>query len=227
MKKTIVITGVSQGLGHALANEFHQMGHTVIGCARSAQKLTKLGRSIGCEANFTPVDITDACTVDQWASRVVKEHGVPDLLLNNAALINANVPFWEVSQDEFDAIIDVNIKGLANVTRAFLPSMLKADKGIIINFSSGYGHSTAEGVAPYCCTKFAVEGLTQALAKDLPPSLGAIPLSPGIINTAMLERTLGDYASEYEGAQSWVKKAAPYILKLSPEDSGQSLRVPQ
>ena len=223
----IVITGVSRGLGRELAIEFTRMGHTVIGCGRSEKNINLLKQNPGPADNYSVVDVTDSDSVNAWAKNTVTQHGPPDFLLNNAGVINDNAPFWEISEEEFNSIIDINIKGVANVTRAFLPSMLKAKHGVIINFSSGYGHCTAPGVAPYCCTKYGVEGLTQALADDLPRGMAAIPMSPGIINTAMLQRTFGSSADDYETPDTWVKKAAPYILSLGPEDNGQSRRVPQ
>ena len=225
--QNIVITGVSRGLGRELAIEFTRLGHTVVGCGRSEKDIGQLKQDPGPAGNYSAIDVSDSDAVNSWAEDTVKQHGPPDFLLNNAAIINDNVPFWEVTREEFDSIIDINIKGVANVTRSFLPSMLKAKHGIIINFSSGYGQCTAAGVAPYCCTKFAVEGLTQALADDLPAGMAAIPMSPGIINTAMLQRTFGSSANDYETPDTWVRKAVPYILGLRPRDSGQSLRVPQ
>src|SRR6185295_7668060 len=96
---------------------------------------------------------------------------------------NANAPLWRVPVEEFDQVIDVNIKGVANVIRAFLPAMIERGNGVVVNFSSGWGRSTAADVAPYCATKWAIEGLTQALAQELPKGMAAVPVNPGIIDT--------------------------------------------
>ena len=79
--------------------------------------------------------------------------------------------------------MDVNIKGTVNVIRHFVPAMVERRRGVIVNFSSGWGRSTRAEVAPYCATKWAIEGFTQALAQELPPGMAAVPLNPGIINT--------------------------------------------
>lgn len=100
--------------------------------------------------------------------------------------MNRNAPLWKVPVQEFDAVIDVNIKGTANVLRHFVPAMVKAGRGIIVNFSSGWSRAVDAEVAPYCATKWAVEGLTRALALELPAGLAAVPRNPGIIDTAML-----------------------------------------
>src|SRR6185436_6708294 len=118
--------------------------------------------------------------VKAWAESVLKKCGTHDLLLNNAAIINRNAPLWKVSAEEFSEVIDINIKGVTNVIRHFLPAMIKAEKGVVVNFSSGWGRSTSEDVAPYCATKWAIEGLTQALAQEIPSTMAAIPLNPGI-----------------------------------------------
>jgi NAD(P)-dependent dehydrogenase (short-subunit alcohol dehydrogenase family) len=104
--------------------------------------------------------------------------------------------------------------------------MLEQQKGIIINLSSGWGRSTSPQVASYCASKWAIEGLTKALAQELPAGMAAIPLSPGIIHTDMLEICYGDHAADYTSLQTWVKKAVPYILGLSFKDNGVSLTVP-
>src|SRR5439155_1596989 len=101
-------------------------------------------------------------------------------LLNNAALINRNAALWDVSADELQRVIDVNIAGVANCIRHFVPAMLPRKSGVIVNFSSGWGRSTAAEVAPYCATKWAIEGMTQALSQELPSGMAAIPLNPGI-----------------------------------------------
>ena len=164
--------------------------------------------------------------VEAWAERVLGECGPPDLLINNAAVINRNAPLWDVPEEEFSQLIDVNVKGTVNVLRAFLPAMLERASGVIVNFSSGWGRSTAPEVAPYCASKWAIEGLTRALAAELPSGLAAVPVNPGIINTDMLECCFGTSASSFPDAGAWAERAVPFLLGLKPEDNGQPLSVP-
>jgi NAD(P)-dependent dehydrogenase (short-subunit alcohol dehydrogenase family) len=126
---------------------------------------------------------------------------------------------------EFNRVIEVNIKGVANVLRHFAPAMVARQTGIIVNLSSGWGRSTSPEVAPYCASKFAIEGLTKALAQELPSGLAAVPLNPGVIDTDMLRSCWADGAAAYPKAEAWAKTAAPFILKLGPRDNGQSLTV--
>lgn len=224
--RTIVLTGATRGIGRVMARRFAQLGHRVAGCGRNPDQLAALAAELGDGHTWHAVDVRDKAAVAAWAAEVLRDVAAPDLLINNAALINRNAPLWEVPAEEFDAVIDVNIKGVVNVCRAFLPAMLAAGSGVVINLSSGWGHSTSPEVAPYCATKFAIEGLTRALAQELPPGMAAIPLQPGIIHTEMLDSAFGEAAAEHWTPEEWGEVAVPYILGLGPEHNGQSLRVP-
>ncbi len=225
MSRVVLITGVSRGLGRSMACGFARQGHVVAGCGRDSSALKALGQELGEEHDFQQVDVSNDAAVSEWIKHVLSKCGTPDLVLNNAAIINANAPLWEVSASEFDRVIDINIKGVQNVIRNVLPSMIDRGSGVIVNFSSGWGRSTSPEVAPYCATKWAMEGLTKALAQELPRGLAAIPLNPGVINTDMLQSCFGSMASQYEDVEAWAEKAIPFLLKLGPEDNGQSLSV--
>ncbi len=223
---TVVITGVTRGLGRAMADEFIRRGHTVAGCGRSVERIESLRQAYTAPHEFAAVNVAADAEVSRWAARILKTLGPPDLLLNNAAIINPNAPLWRVPADEFSAVIDVNLKGVANVIRHFVPAMIERQRGVIVNFSSGWGRSTDAEVAPYCATKWAIEGLTQALAQELPTGLAAIPLNPGVINTEMLQSCFGESASSYASAEEWARTAVPFLLKLGPKDNGRSLTAP-
>ena len=139
--------------------------------------------------------------------------------------MNDPAPLWEIQADKLDQVINVNIIGVANVIRAFVPAMVERQRGVIVNFSSGWGRSVSAGVAPYCATKWAIEGLTKALAEELPPGMAAVPLNPGVIDTAFLLLCWADGASAYPQAEKWAETAAPFILKLGPQHNGQSVSV--
>lgn len=223
--RTILITGVSKGLGQAMLDGFIEAGHQVWGCARSQVAIANLRSRYSSPHIFDVIDVSDAQRVKTWAQQLLS-HGVPDLLINNAALVNQPASLWEVPTDEFDQLIDVNIKGTANIIRSFVPAMIQANRGIIVNFSSGWGRSTSPDVAPYCASKWAIEGLTQALAQELPRSMGAIALNPGIIHTDMLDICFGESASAYTPIHTWKKQAIPFLLGLTANNNGSSLTVP-
>ena len=223
--KLILITGVTRGLGRAMTAGLIARGHRVIGCGRSQNAIDQLSKTYGAPHRFDAVDVSDDAAVAAWAKAILAEAGPPDLLLNNAAVINRNAPLWQVPAAEFDRLVDVNIKGVANVIRHFVPAMVARGTGAIVNFSSGWGRGTDPNVAPYCASKWAMEGLSKALAQELPAGMAAIPLSPGIIDNDMLRSCFGGDAGLYPSPEEWAKTAVPYLLSLGPEDNGQSLTV--
>jgi NAD(P)-dependent dehydrogenase (short-subunit alcohol dehydrogenase family) len=224
--KLIVLTGVTRGLGLAMTAKFIELGHTVLGCGRSRDVIETLRSRYRPPNDFAALDVAHEYLVEPWAARLLSSHGAPDLLINNAAVINHSAPLWQVPADEFDRIIDVNVKGVANVIRHLVPAMLAKKSGVIVNFSSGWGRTPASDVAPYCASKWAIEGLTQSLAEELPRGMGAIPLNPGVIDTDMLRACFGGTASRYPSPQKWVEKAVPYILTLTSRDNGKQHTVP-
>lgn len=209
-----------------MASEFALRGHVVIGCGRDAAAVERLSRELGAPHAVRAVDVADDASVRAWAESVLASCGVPELLLNNAGVINRLAPLWELSAEEFDRVVDVNLRGVANVLRHFVPAMVARRRGVIVNFSSGWGRSTDARVAPYCATKWAIEGLTQALAQELPAGMAAVVLNPGIINTDMLRQCWGAAAANYPSPEEWARVAVPFLLKLGPSDNGKALTVP-
>jgi len=225
-RKIVLITGVTRGLGRAMVDEFVRQGHTILGCGRSQKAIEAFQRQLSAPHDFTVVDVASDEQVKAWANRLLSSSGPPDLVLNNAALINKNAPLWEVPEREFSQVIDVNIKGTVNVIRHFAPAMIKRQRGVIVNFSSGWGRSADAEVAPYCTTKWAIEGLTQAFAQELPSGMAAVTLNPGIINTEMLQSCFGGSASVYPSPAQWAASAVPFLLNLGPRDNGKQLTAP-
>jgi NAD(P)-dependent dehydrogenase (short-subunit alcohol dehydrogenase family) len=219
--RVIVLTGATRGLGLAMVEKFVELGHTVLGCGRSRDLIENLRLRFRPPHDFAALDVSLESQVEPWAARLLSSNGSPDMLINNAGVINQSAPLWQVPSDEFDRVIDVNVKGVANVIRHFVPAMIARKSGLIINFSSGWGRTVASDVAPYCASKWAVEGLTLALAEELPRGMGAIPVNPGIIDTDMLRSCFGGTASRYPSPTKWVEKAVPFLLSLNSRDSGK------
>src|SRR5258707_1294136 len=130
-KKIVLITGVTRGLGRAMAEKFIGLGHTVLGCGRNREWIEQLRQRYPKRHDFDVVDVTSDDQVRVWISRLHKKCGAPDLVLNNAALINRNAPLWKISAEDFAKVIDANIKGTANVIRHVLPNMMKKHQGLI------------------------------------------------------------------------------------------------
>lgn len=225
-RKRIVITGAGRGLGHAMVAGFAARGHVVCGCSQSVETVAALSRQFPLPHRFDAIDVRRDDQVKLWAETILAAGEPPDLLLNNAGVINQTRPLWEIEPRDFERVIDVNIKGVYYVLRHFVPAMIRRSQGVIVNFSSGWGRSVSPEVAPYCASKFAVEGLTRALADELPYGMAAIPLNPGVINTDMLQSCWAEGASAYPSPGQWAERAVPFLLRLGPEHNGQSLTVP-
>ncbi len=224
--RIVLVTGVSRGLGRAMAEGFRDAGCGVVGCSRSHEAIAELNERFGKPHRFAVVDVSHEDEVATWAESLRSNDVIPDLLINNAALINTNAPLWEVSSTEMASLLEVNVLGTHHVIRHFVPSMIESGSGVIVNFSSGWGRLTSPEVAPYCATKWAIEGLTRALASELPDGMAAIPFNPGVIDTDMLRSCFADGAEQYPSAQAWATRAVPYLLSLGPEHNGQPLTTP-
>lgn len=225
MAKTIWITGATRGLGRVLVEGFLADGWTVAGLGRSTEGVEALRKEFGPEGLFESVDVSDDASVAAFCVEALATTGAPDLLVNNAGLINQPAPLWEVPVDEFDAVVDVNLKGVANMIRHTVPAMIERGSGVVVNLSSGWGRSTSPEVAPYCATKWGVEGLSQALSQELPAGLAAVALNPGIIDTDMLRQAFGEGAAVHESAAEWGRRAVPFLQRLGAGDNGAALTV--
>lgn len=223
----VVITGATRGLGRALTERFVELGWSVAGCGRSTAHVDALRAEHAAPHRFDVVDVADWPAVESWAQQTITALGAPDLLVSNAGVINQPRPLWEVPVEEFSTVVDVNLKGVFHVARAFLPAMCARQRGVVVNLSSGWGRSTSPDVAPYCATKWGVEGLTQALAEELPAGMAAVALNPGIIDTEMLRKCWGNEAGRYPDADRWSRAAAPFLASLNARRNGQSLTVPE
>lgn len=224
-RKVIVLTGATRGLGRALVDRFHEAGWKIVGCGTRHEAVADLAATYP-QHRFDVVDVGDCHQVRSWAESVIGERLTPDLLINNAAVMNGTAPLWEIEPGEFERLMQVNVSGVYLVTRAFVPAMIERRQGVIVNLSSGWGRSTSAKVAPYCASKYAIEGLTLALSQELPRGMAAIPLNPGVIDTDMLRSCFGGGAGAYPAADEWSGVAAPYLMSLGARHNGQSLTVP-
>lgn len=225
--RRILLTGATRGLGRALAARFAERGHAVLGCGRSADGVAELRARYPAPHDFDAVDVADAHAVEAWAARLLAAGPAPDLLLNNAAVVNRSAPLWELGAREFDQVLAVNVSGTVNVLRAFLPAMIARGAGVVLNVSSGWGRSTSPLVAPYCASKWAIEGLTQALAQELPAGLVAAAVDPGIIDTDMLRTCWAEGAGAYPDPERWSHGAADFLLAVGPRHRGRALSIPE
>ncbi|XP_022994417.1 NADPH-dependent pterin aldehyde reductase-like isoform X2 [Cucurbita maxima] len=202
--RIVLITGVSKGLGRALALELANRGHTIIGCSRDQPKLDSLRQQLSSNNHLLfNANVRSNNNVKELARAVVQNKCVPDIIVNNAGVVNRIGNAWEIDVEDFDNVIDTNVKGIANVLRHFIPLMIPNKHGIIINMSSIAGRTGITHIAPYCASKWAVEGLSKSVAKELPEGMAVVALDPGTINTDMLVSATGSSASKYLTPERW------------------------
>jgi NADP-dependent 3-hydroxy acid dehydrogenase YdfG len=207
--KVVVITGASSGLGEAAARHLAAQGATVVLGARRADRIEALAAELtasGHEARAVVTDVTDRDQVRNLVNTAVSEFGRIDVMLNNAGLMPL-APLERLKVDEWDRMIDVNIKGVLYGIAAALPHMKERKSGHIINVSSVYGHVVDPGATVYCATKFAVRALSEGLRREVKPyDIRTTVISPGAVSTELLE-----HISEkdiQEGTKDFVSRIA-------------------
>lgn len=225
----VVISGVSRGLGAALARRLAALGHPVAGCGRDREALDRLRADLGEGHLITVTDVTDTDAVEQWAEQTVRQLGAPALVVANAGYISPQTPVWETSPADFYTTLNVNVVGVYALARAFLPRM--AADGTFVAVSSGWGRNPRGRLAAYTASKFAVEGFTRTIAQEaeeLLPGVTAVTVDPGGgVDTDMLATCLPNEHTEYPGPEAWAQVAADYLLHQVPkEPNGACLTVP-
>lgn len=198
--KIIVITGASSGLGEAAARHLAAQGATVVLGARRADRIAALAKELssnGGKALAVATDVADCDQVKRLVDAAAQTYGRIDVLLNNAGLMPL-APLERLKVDEWDRMIDVNLKGTLYGIAAALPHMKRQKSGQIINVSSVYGHVVGQGAAVYCATKFAVRALSEGLRQEVKPyNIRTTVISPGAVATELL-----DHISEKDVAQN-------------------------
>lgn len=209
-KKSIFITGVSSGFGKALANEALAAGHRVIGTLRDEQAVRAFSGHPSGHAVGVCLDVTDFTAIDARVAEVVASHGPVDVLVNNAGYGHEGV-FEESSLEEMRRQFDVNVFGAVAMTKALLPSMRERRAGHIINITSMGGFITMPGIAYYCGSKFALEGISDTLSKELKPfNIAVTAVAPGSFRTDWAGRSMQRSArsiSDYDASFDPIRAA--------------------
>ncbi|PEW28787.1 SDR family oxidoreductase [Bacillus thuringiensis] len=225
--KSVIITGVTQGLGRAMVDRFDELGWNIYGCGRSKDKIEELKKQYSKIHDFQVIDVSDSQQVNNWANYILNRHTAPDMIINNASIVNQNAQLWKIMAQEFENVMNVNVNGVVNVIRAFVPAMVARKEGIIINMSSSWGREGEAELAPYCASKFAIEGITKSMALELPHGMAVVALDPGgSISTPMLKSCAPQYINESPTPETWSHKATQYILNITIDKNGDSLTCP-
>jgi NADP-dependent 3-hydroxy acid dehydrogenase YdfG len=188
--KVIVITGASSGMGEAAARHLSAQGSSVVLGARRVERLQALAGEItaaGGKALAVETDVTNREQVKRLVDTAVESYGRIDVLINNAGIMPLS-PLERLKVDEWDRMIDVNLKGVLYGIAAALPHMKKQKSGHIINLSSVAGHKLFGGSAVYSATKFGVRALSEGLRQEVKPyNIRTTIISPGAVKTELLD----------------------------------------
>jgi NADP-dependent 3-hydroxy acid dehydrogenase YdfG len=186
--KVVVITGASSGLGEAAARMLSAQGATVVLGARRIERLQKLAEELtakGGNALALETDVTDHNQVKSLVDAAVQKYGRVDVMINNAGLM-PHSPLERLKIDDWDRMIDVNIKGVLYGIAAALPYMMRQKAGQIINVSSVAGHKVIPNGAVYCATKHAVRVISEGLRQEVKPyNIRTTIVSPGAVATEL------------------------------------------
>jgi len=190
--KLALITGASSGIGAAVARRCAADGARVVLWARRVDRLERLAvelrKAHGVEARTAQVDVRDRAAVQHAAEALVRDAGVPDILVNNAGLASGMSKVQDGDVDDWDRMIDTNIKGLLNVTRALLPGMVARGTGHVVNLGSTAGHLVYPMGNVYAATKFAVRALSEGMNLDVAgTNIRVSSVDPGFVETEFSE----------------------------------------
>ncbi len=184
MSKTILITGATAGIGAATAERFAQAGHRLILTGRRAERLAELASRLNTETLTLAFDVRDNAQVKEAIASIPDNWKAIDILVNNAGLAAGMDPVQSGSIDDWEQMIDTNVKGLLYMTREISPGMCERKSGHIINIGSIAGKEVYPNGNVYCATKHAVDALSKAMRIDmLPYGIKVTNVAPGLVET--------------------------------------------
>jgi len=223
--RTWFITGASTGFGRLLAEEVLKSGGKVVATARKLDKVADLEEKYPRNARTFALDVTDAAQIHSVVAQAVTGFSPVDVLVNNAGFGIAGA-IEEATEDEFMPVYDTNVFGLIRVTQELLPHMRQRRSGHILNLSSIGGLAASPGWGYYQSTKFAVEGLTEALAAEVAPlGIHVTAIEPGPFRTDFLGRSGVEAANRIADYDATAGNARRYMSDQDGKQAGDPLRA--
>lgn len=220
--KIAVITGAGSGIGRALAIELAKKGTILIISDKNEDTLLetkKMVTTYGVECYTYTVDVSDEKAIQDFTKKVLKEHKYIDLLFNNAGFALGKISLQAVKIDDFKKIMDVNVYGVIHHTKLFIDTLLQRPEAVIVNISSLFGIVGVADQVPYCTTKFAVRGFTEALRMELMnTNVEVYCVHPGGINTNIYRD-----AVHYEKNPALDERFQKALERTSPQEAAQTI----
>jgi NAD(P)-dependent dehydrogenase (short-subunit alcohol dehydrogenase family) len=228
-EKVVVITGSGSGIGRATALSFAEQGATIVVCGRRLSSLNETVQQIEQKQGIAwaiPVDVTNWVQVKNMTDTILQRFGKIDIIVNNAGIIDVK-PIVQMTEKEWENIIDINLKGVFLCCKAVIPSMVTANQGIIINISSILGKNGIAYHGAYCASKFGVIGLTESLADELKENnIRVFAVCPGSTNTELHRKAVGDEIAKFAmPPQTIAETILGLSLKKSTIPSGNSIII--
>lgn len=214
-----VITGAGRGIGAAIAGKLSSLGAVAVLCGRTVATLESTAQAItqaGGKAAVVPCDVASLASVESAASHVEKTFGRLDILVNNAGVRGVDGPLYELPQDGWEHILNTNLRGVYYTTRAFVPMMMRAHSGHIINISSLAGKNALPNGAAYAASKWGLNGLSYSLAEELRGhNIRVAVICPGSTNTELSPHAGKDPAKMLQPGD--VAHAVAMLVTQSPQ----------
>jgi serine 3-dehydrogenase len=219
---TVFITGASAGIGLATARAFAARGRDLVLSARRADLLDEAADAIQAkhdvEVTVLPLDVRDAGAISLMAAADREMLANVDVLVNNAGLARGTEPLQQGNPDEWDEVIDTNVKGLLRLTRAVLPHMLARGSGHVVMLGSTAGHWVYPGGAVYCASKHAVRAITEGLRMDVHGSgVRVTSVDPGLVGGTEFSDV------RFRGDHERARKVYEGYQPLTPEDIAETI----
>jgi NADP-dependent 3-hydroxy acid dehydrogenase YdfG len=218
MKRTALITGATSGIGRATAHEFAKHGINLVLCGRRQQRLDRIKNTLSKETHVHTLnfDVRDKDKTREAITSLPKAFQYIDILINNAGNAHGSDPIQTGSLDDWDAMIDINVKGLLYVSKSIIPGMTERQSGHIINIGSAAGKEVYPKGNVYCASKHAVLAITEGMRIDLNPfGIKVSAINPGLVETEFAEvRHKGDSAANntYKGFKALQAKDIAEVI---------------
>jgi len=189
INRTAIVTGSAQGIGKAIATRLSQAGATVAIADLNLENAKKTAKEIGQNTPAIQLDVSKAESVQNTIDECLNTWGHIDILVNNAGIVGNDVPVKDLSEDDWDQVLNINLKGTFLCSRAVLPAMLAQKKGAIVSVASISGKEGNPSMAPYSVSKAGIICFTKALAKEhLQDNIRVNCVAPALIQTPLLDK---------------------------------------
>jgi NAD(P)-dependent dehydrogenase (short-subunit alcohol dehydrogenase family) len=221
--KTVVITGAGSGLGRALALKFNQAGANLALCDLNLSRLEETKNALlnqSLRTTLVEVDVTDQEAMESFAGKTIADHGQVDILINNAGITIMPRTLEEIPDELFKKVVEVNMWGVYNGTRAFLPHLKERPEASIVMVSSTAGLVGLYGISPYSMSKFAIRALAESLSMELASSeVQMLSVHPGNVKTDIIKNAINLAAESQESAHETFSRSAT----LTPEKAAEKI----